>query len=100
MVVVGAGWTVVGATSVVLGAGSVAAVVVVVGAGAVVVVVGVAVVVVGGGKVGTGPPVGAPGGGGRLVTGIVVTDVVRWVTLAGVQVTPAPKDQSITPWSP
>jgi hypothetical protein len=101
--VVGVGWPVVGVTRVVLGTGTVVAVVVVVvGAGAVVVVVGVAVVVVlGGGTVGTGAPRGAPGGGGRVVTGIVVTDVVSWVTLAGVQLTVGPpKDQSITPWSP
>jgi hypothetical protein len=102
LAVVGVGWPVVGVTRVVLGTGTVVAVVVVVGAGAVVVVVGVAVVVVlGGGTVGTGAPRGAPGGGGRVVTGIVVTDVVSWVTLAGVQLTVGPpKDQSITPWSP
>jgi hypothetical protein len=102
LVVVGVGLSVVGVARVARGTGTVVAVVVVVGAGAVVVVVGVAVVVVlGAGTVGTGAPRGAPGGGGRLVTGIVVTEVVSWVTLAGVQFTVgAPKDQSITPWSP
>ena len=36
-----------------------------------------------------------------VVVGTVVTDVVSWVTLAGVQLTtPGPNDQSMTPWSP
>ena len=50
---------------------------------------------------GTGGLVGALAGGGKVVVGSVVTVVVSWVTVAGVQVTSGvPNDQSITPWSP
>ena len=50
---------------------------------------------------GTGGLVGAPGGGGSVVVGKVVTVVMSWVTVAGVQLTVGPSnDQSITPWSP
>ncbi len=50
---------------------------------------------------GTGGLIGAPAGGGRVVVGSVVTVVVSWVTVAGVQLTSeVPNDQSMTPWSP
>lgn len=44
---------------------------------------------------------GAPAGGGRVVVGIVMTELVSRVTSAGDHTTSeGPKDQSITPWSP